>query len=345
MSQPEHNTRTVFTFSFFAFALGLMIATLLFSRTDKGDDQDALLSFYGSDISMADLPSEVASAYYDLANQHYLKQKAFLEGIAIQLAVEKHATKQSISEDKARQQLFAVTEPDESEVANFYEQNKAHITQPFFEIKDDIRNYLKERQEKEARHHLVDQLVAEGNLAVLIPSTKAPQLQINTAGYPTKGTDDAPVHIVEFADYQCPHCKHARESLNKVLETYKGQVKLTYMDFPINRSGISRTVAEGAVCADAQQQYWPYHNLAFDRQSELSQSSATDIAAELKLDMTKFNECLTATSTIQKVKASEQEAIRLSVHGTPTLFINGKKYDGANLDEALLATLEKILKP
>jgi protein-disulfide isomerase len=64
------------------------------------------------------------------------------------------------------------------------------------------------------------------------------------------------VTIVEFADYQCPHCKIAAESLKKVTEKFKGKVRLVFMDYPINPSGISRAVAEASHCALEQGKFW-----------------------------------------------------------------------------------------
>lgn len=345
MTQTKHSTRNTFTFSFFAFALGLMIATLIANRNEStADANDALLSFYGSDISLSDLPIEVSLAYDDMAQEHFNQQSAFLEGVAIQLEIEKYAAKHNIDEQSARQQLFNTTPPSEQVIADFYEKNKAQIKQPFFEIKEDIKRYLTDRQEANARHTLIDRLKKEGNLAILLPEIKSPSVDISTEGYPTKGDANAPIHIVEFADYQCPHCRHASTSLDALIERFAGKIKLTYMDFPINRSGISRKVAEGAVCADQQQQFWAYHDAAFQGQLTLTNESPKLLAESLGLDISAFDQCLQSEAATQKVKQAEQQAIKLGISSTPTLFINGKKYTGRNLEDALTETIDKILK-
>ncbi len=149
--------------------------------------------------------------------------------------------------------------------------------------------------------------------------------------------------IVEFADYQCSHCKEASQTLHRLLTQYKDQIQLTYMDFPINRSGISRKVAEGAVCADQQDKFWEYNNLAFENQSQLTNDSPLAMAKELQLDTTKFDTCVTSPNTAKKVKASELQAINLGIRGTPAIFVNGRKLEGHEIDQALTKAVSDLL--
>ena len=83
----------------------------------------------------------------------------------------------------------------------------------------------------------------------LRPHFKPQVFAIDTEGYPVKGKENSPVTIVEFADYQCPHCRQLSADLNDIYTKYKNKIKIVYIDFPINPSGVSEEIAHGAYCA------------------------------------------------------------------------------------------------
>lgn len=181
-------------------------------------------------------------------------------------------------------------------------------------------------------------------LELLIKSPATEPIPFDLAGFPSKGPDDAEVTLVKFADYQCSHCKQAHEILKTVLPDFLDRVRYVYLDFPINRSGISRKVAEGAVCADQQQRYWDYQELAFNQQQTLNQDSVIAIAEQLELDLPAFSRCLLDESTAARVKRAENQAIRAGLTGTPAFFINGRPVSlRQNLADELHAQLEQAL--
>ncbi|WP_250656712.1 DsbA family protein [Alkalimarinus coralli] len=343
-NQRQQN-RSKFTFAFAAFALGMLISATIMNaaKTPSEEQTDALISFKGSDFTLSDLPTSVAMPYYEMEHEHFEKQRAFLEEAALQLVAAEQAKKENISEEAAREKLLAVSPPSEEDVNRFFEANKERISKPLYEIKDDITQYLMQQKVREKRFSVLGELESKGEFALLIRPPKSPAVTIETEGYPTTGGANAKVKIVEFADYQCPHCKDASHTLHKLLKEYGDQIQLTYMDFPINRSGISRKVAEGAVCADQQNKFWQYNNLAFEKQAQLTNNSPTELAAELQLDSEKFQACLSDESTAQKVKKSELQAINLGIRGTPAIFVNGRKLEGHEIEQALTRAVKELL--
>ena len=179
---------------------------------------------------------------------------------------------------------------------------------------------------------------------MLMPKPIAPKVNINSAGYPTKGKKGAKVTIVEFADYQCPHCKNASAEMKNIMKKYGDRVQLVYMDFPVNRSGISTRVAEGGVCADKQGKFWSYHDSAFASQSSLNNSSPTKIAEQLGLNMKDFSQCLASAKTKSKVAAAKAEAQRLGVSSTPTFFVNGERLMLQDFQRDMGDAIERALK-
>lgn len=165
---------------------------------------------------------------------------------------------------------------------------------------------------------------------------------------PVRGETTAAVTVEEYSDFQCPACKQLEPTLTKVLQDFPGQVKLVYNDFPlrtIHPNGAA--AAEAGQCAFAQNKFWEYHDVLFQRQSLWSvetnlEAVFTGYAVELGLDETAFSACLTNDETIASITEDETEGKQASVNSTPTLFVNGERMIGPTYDE-LRATVAKYL--
>ncbi len=165
---------------------------------------------------------------------------------------------------------------------------------------------------------------------------------------PAIGPEDARVVIIEFSDYQCPYCrKFALETLDRILEEYKGQVRFVYRDFPIeNIHPYALKAAEAANCAGEQGRYFEYHDLLFEKQPEWSQrgeEAFVEYAEQLGLDVGSFRACLASGRYEQEVRKDLQDGIEAGVTGTPTFFINGIPLSGAQPFEAFKAIIDAEL--
>ena len=147
--------------------------------------------------------------------------------------------------------ILDVKEPSERALKAWYESYKTRIppNYKFEEIKGEIAKIVKQEEMHKKREDLVSKIKREKKFASNLAKPEAPVVEIKTEGFPSKGKDNAKVTIVEFADYQCPHCKVAADSLKKVMDKFKDKVKFVFLDYPINPSGISRVVAEASHCA------------------------------------------------------------------------------------------------
>jgi protein-disulfide isomerase len=155
---------------------------------------------------------------------------------------------------------------------------------------------------------------------------------------PAMGSEDAPVVVIEFSDFQCPFCKRFHETtLPKLIEQYvnTGKVRFVYRDFPLTQihpnAGLAALAAE---CADEQNSFWPMHDLLFERQGEWAGSSNAQAvfegyARELGLDVEQFSECLSSQRYAEEVLKDLRDGVSYGVKGTPAFFINGDKLEGA----------------
>jgi len=211
-------------------------------------------------------------------------------------------------------------------------------------VRGELAAHLQQEQIEARRAALLADYLGKKEFLMLLPRPTPPFVEIRTAGFPVKGNSKARVTIVEFADYQCPHCKTASQAIGRVAKRLGDKVKVVYMDYLVTRSPVSRLVAQGAVCADKQGKFWAYQALAYEHQEDLNEDSPMDLAAEVRLDRNDFKKCLKSEEAIAKVKRAEQEAKRLGLRSTPSVFVNGKRIVLHDIEQDVIAAVEKALK-
>jgi protein-disulfide isomerase len=162
---------------------------------------------------------------------------------------------------------------------------------------------------------------------------------------PILGPANAPITIIEFSDYQCPYCrKWETEAWPQIQAAYPGKIRLVYRDFPLySIHPESEAAAIAAYCAGDQQKYWAYHDLLFSDQLPLGQDSYIKYAAQIKLDVNQFTQCITAQKFKDNVTKNYQYASNLGVNSTPTFFVNGIPMVGAQPFDAFKQLIDKEL--
>jgi len=302
-----------------------------------------LYQFDGVEYFEEDLPNDLQQALFDMRMEHYHKQLELIDAAILGNHLRQASAETGKSMQTLAGELFAVGRPDHQAVNDFYNDNQSRISQPLESVREQIRQMLAEQAAHEKRAVLIKSLKRPCAFEAGISKPLAPFVEISYQEYPSKGSVTAPIIIVEFADYQCPHCKTAAAALSRIVGQYPDDVQVVFMDFPVNRSGISRVVAKGAVCAAAQASFWPYHDLAFERQNSLGADSPLEIATDLGLDRELFSACYESNLAEERVAQSEREAARLGVASTPTLFLNGRRLQLRNLDADLREAIDAKL--
>lgn len=153
-----------------------------------------------------------------------------------------------------------------------------------------------------------------------------------------KGNPDAPVTIVEFSDFECPACGHAFGDLRELVRS-RPDVKLVFRHYPLDSSCNDRLqqqihpdacrAAAAAECAGRLGRFWEYHDKLFEHQKALDRDSLFRYARELDLDIPTFRTCLDDPATMDRIAADVAAGTRLGIESTPTLFINGRRVQGA----------------
>jgi protein-disulfide isomerase len=153
---------------------------------------------------------------------------------------------------------------------------------------------------------------------------------------PVKGAPNAPVEIVEFSDFECPHCKRAWPMLEKLLGE-SPDAKLVFENFPL--STIHKWADRAAGYADClarsnPDQFWKFAQEVFDQQEQITDDNAaaklSGIAADAGADPSATTTCADSSETKARVNQQYELGTSLGITGTPTLFINGRKIDNVN---------------
>ncbi|ADH85161.1 thioredoxin domain-containing protein [Desulfurivibrio alkaliphilus] len=148
-------------------------------------------------------------------------------------------------------------------------------------------------------------------------------LQINTEGAPFLGRADAPVEIVEFSDFQCPHCARVKPLIEQIMLQFPDQVKVVFKHFPLSFHEYAKPAALATMAAQNQGKFWEFHDKLFAAQSEISPQRIRAIARELELDMERFNRDLQSRELHSRLEQDIQDGQQAGVRGTPTIFVNG----------------------
>jgi protein-disulfide isomerase len=154
------------------------------------------------------------------------------------------------------------------------------------------------------------------------------------------GPENASVTLVEYGDYECPHCGRAYPIVADVVKRMGNHVRFAFRHFPLQQiHPHALAAAMAAEAAGAQGQFWAMHAMLFERQDALELDDLVSYAGEIGLDVARFTEELRAGTYLQKVEDDFSGGVRSGVNGTPTFFINEQRYDESWDGESLLAAL------
>jgi protein-disulfide isomerase len=178
----------------------------------------------------------------------------------------------------------------------------------------------------------------------------APALVLDAARGVTHGDSAAPVHLVVFSDYSCPHCANFAASSRLLEERYvaTGRLQKVYFDFPLSRMARSYHVALAGRCAQDQGRFWPFHYLALDRQPRWREEpdlmgALSGYAAQLGMDAAAFQECMDEFRHVRTVNAGRQLGDYLGVRGVPWVLVNGRLIENAGDFTSVVRAIDEEL--
>jgi protein-disulfide isomerase len=309
-----------------------------------GDAKAAVAKVDDAVITQADLDARVESRLARLRQEEYEIRKQALDEIVDERLLDREAKKRGISKedllkDEVERQAQKPTAADIDAVYNQYKSRLGGRTRE--QAGPEIERMLIERAQQTRREAFVQRLrsAAKVTIALDAPRTAVPI----PASAPVLGPSNAPVTIVEFADYQCPYCHRAQDTVDLVMSRYAGKVQLVHRDFPLDGHPGAYPAARAARCAGEQGKFWDYHRSLMKEQGDLSESDLLARAKTLKLELDPFKTCIASDRYDSAIRESVEAGSRAGVSGTPAFFVNGRMMTGARPFEQFQEVIEAEL--
>lgn len=165
-----------------------------------------------------------------------------------------------------------------------------------------------------------------------------------TASDHVLAAENAAVVLVEYGDYQCPHCAAAQGPVKQILLRYGGRVGLVFRHFPLTEvHPMAAPAAEAAEFAGDHGRFWEMHDAIYANQANLSPELLIALANALHLSSHDLREALVSGQHARKVQADFMGGVRSGVNGTPTFFVNGIRHDGGYSVPELAASIENAM--
>jgi protein-disulfide isomerase len=178
--------------------------------------------------------------------------------------------------------------------------------------------------EKAATEKLVGPKADQGHaVKVLAEMPAPPALDLDASLGASRGKSDAPVAVVEWADFECGHCAHMWPVLEEALKPYGDRVRYVFLNFPLPSHEFAGKAAEAAASARAQGRFFEYADLLFRNQTALDVASLKKYAADAGLDTARFSADLDGGRFAVEVLLERRSGLRAGVFGTPAVFVNG----------------------
>jgi protein-disulfide isomerase len=178
----------------------------------------------------------------------------------------------------------------------------------------------------DGKHAVVGDIIPFGDH----PFTPAQEMLSKGMNGPFRGPADAPVTVVEFSDLQCPHCKEAQPTIDKLMAEEKN-ARLVFQNFPLPSHDWAAKAAYYGDCIGrtSPDAFWKYVASVYDAQKDITASNAdeklTAIAEQSGAKGADTAACAAKPETATRVQHSMALGVALGVTGTPTLFVNGRK--------------------
>ncbi len=157
----------------------------------------------------------------------------------------------------------------------------------------------------------------------------AQRVEVPVGLSPALGDANALVTVVEFADFQCVYCARSVTLQKRLLAEYPGRVRWVFKHFPLDSHTLAKDAARASLAAHAQGRFWEYHDRLFAGQGQLNAAYQERIARELGLDLARFRVVLAGDALGRLVNEDLELGRKVGVQGTPSFFINGRRFEGS----------------
>jgi protein-disulfide isomerase len=319
------------------FVLSLpLVSVFLTSRSHASDKQqtDLLFQIDGRQFSLKDVAPAEQNRLYEIELSRYRA----IEGLARQRFVElKSAPFSSLnSKDNpfaAEEKWLKLSfEPASSEIDKALEtfKDERQLQQlPAAERGKVIARYLASQKRMKFLTEVTDKAIEKGEIKIALNKPEAPLVEIARSAQAVLGDPKNSIRVVEFTDFQCPYCKKMSNVSSTVLKKYGRQIVWEVRHYPLSFHKQARDAAAAVYCASVQGKLSEAKSWVFEAQEKLAEEKIfSQMAKTLSLNVAQFDKCRSDDATAKLIDADMREGERVGVSGTPTVFVNGRKFQG-----------------
>ena len=322
----------------------LLVAILIFgcrkmdgAKIAEVDDQAILASdlekYAGRELSLK------RESLYKLEKQ---KLEEYISAFLLtQEAKKRGVSVETVLDQEVNSKILPV---GDDEIDVFYKSRKAQIAVDLDKVREQIRSYLNNRKIEAQKALFFESLRSKAKVVTYLKPPPVFRAELSIAGAPFKGSEKAPVTIVNFEDFQCPFCKQVQSTFHELLSRYDGKVRLVHKDLPLKSlHPQARQAAEAARCAYEQGKFWEYHDRLYAHSPKASTDDLKSYAKEVGLNADSFDRCFASRKYKAVVQQDLNEGAQLGLSGTPTIFINGREISGNQPLNAFQALIDEEL--
>ena len=332
------NNRRLLFFVFFVLLAALAMPRLSLAQAK------VLATINGESITDDIVDKKAGPRMMRVLTQEYEVKREVLDEIIEQKLLEKEAQKRGATVDSLlNMEVKDKTKaPSDVELRTIFEMQKdtRFKGKTFEDVKDNLNQQLKYQKERMAYDALMSSLKKTAQIQI---NLERPSVNVSVDDDPAQGNPNAPIKLIEFSEFQCPFCKRARPVLDKVLSTYQGKIYYVFRDFPLSFHKDAKNAAMAANCAHDQGKYWDFSKELWAQQQQLGDTTYTNAAKKIGLNLSQFNQCYTSRKYEKEINKDQNDGMEVGVSGTPAYFINGKFLSGAQPFESFKEIIDEEL--
>lgn len=305
------------------------------------DSADVVAEIDGQKISRAEVHESQAGPLLQARYDFYQAEQKALNSFVAQRLLNNEARRQHLSVEELlkREVDNKVPEPTTDQLRLVYDM--LETKEAFEAVRGKIRETIRAQQIKKAGVAYLEALHEKANVVLLLAP---PSSKVEVGNAFRLGPADAPVQLIEFADFECPYCVKAYPDLKKAKAEFGDRISFVYKDFPLPMHAHAQKAAEAARCAGTQNKYWEYHDRLYST-TAIDLPQLKQFATDLALDRAKFDKCLESGEQAAAVQKDAAEAQKLGINGTPSFFMNGHFFTGVlKYDDLRRMVLQELSK-
>lgn len=364
--------RKYFLWGFLGGVAASLVLNLILQVVRPASRGEVMAEVAGEKLTRKALRERAGPELVPVENDRYRILRQAVDDWVRDKILEKEAKEKGVSREELYQrEIWSRAQVSYDEIQEHYQKNRELYDAPLDEMNPFIAKELRNKKYAEAKKKYLAELRKKHKVKVYLkkPKSYVPGLALPSTGKPgtpkaegsgakivplsvpghspSQGSEAAPVTMMEFADFHCGFCKKVSATLDEVLKSYPGKVRLVFRHHPLsNTPGQgSYLTHEASACAHDQGKFWEYHDGIFSLPGFPKEADLYMLAGKLGLDEKKFEDCLKNGRGRAPIEKDLKEGAERKVQGTPMVFVNQAEVAGAYPLEHFKEVVEGVLNP